>query len=128
MTNTEFSMDMEERQPSESCSLTTKFKMSKGGVVVVLQNVDDLKYGLSQNTGNGSPINYVTLGSIQHIELVSQRIAELSVMDRDAKLDKELKAKQLELQFLNANADVPEELPLGITESDFSCASGMSNY
>jgi hypothetical protein len=126
MANTD-SVEMDERQPSETCSLSTKFKISKG-VVVVLKNLDDLTSGLSQNIINGSPINYVTLGSIQHIYLVSQRIAELSAMGRDAKLDKELKAKVLELEFLNNNTEQLEELPLGITDSDFSCASGIINF
>jgi hypothetical protein len=88
-----------------SCSISARFRLFNG-IVVVLANNDDMNDGLSKLTANGKPIQYVSLGSIQHFEAVSQRVSELTSLNRDPKLEKELELKRQELIFLRNNCEI----------------------
>jgi hypothetical protein len=100
----------------KSCSISARFRLFNG-IVVVLANEDNQE--LSKFTANGTPIRYVTLGSIQHLEAVVQRVSELASLKRDPKLDKELELKTQEVMFLRNNCDIrqnniePDEFQLG---------------
>jgi hypothetical protein len=94
-------------ESANACSISARFRLFNSIVVVLANGADN--EALPLFTTNGKPIRYVTLGSIQHLDAVNQRVSELTMLARDTKLETELELKRQEAIFLRSNCDIPQE-------------------
>ncbi|KAI8906298.1 bacterial low temperature requirement A protein-domain-containing protein [Gorgonomyces haynaldii] len=93
---------------STECSMSCRFVVGNS-IVVVVHSDQNLADGREKLTSSGKPIQYVVLGSQDHIAAVQSRLYELDAIlatrqgDEKDKLSLEYEKRTTELQFLQDN-------------------------
>jgi hypothetical protein len=99
---------------TNSCSFKTFFKLGKG-MVVVLKNEDEICSQLPFQTSDGCYIQYVSLGSAEHLAAINERLKELTNIRRDPSQQNEMVQRYVEHDFIKSiKTFVPESEKSGL--------------
>jgi phage host-nuclease inhibitor protein Gam len=86
----------------------------------VLKSAADIDVGLPETTTSGIRFVYVTLGSVQHLHAVKQRIDELLATELTERHARVLEQRRNEYAFLSNNLDSPVESTEALSEIEES--------